>query len=225
MKWYVNASAGRSGNGSKESPFKTIQAAADVAQPGDDVLVYPGIYREYVNPKNSGREDARITYTSVEPLAATITGAEPVTDWKLYKGTTYVTRVDNSLFGTYNPYIQEVEGDWYFAQNHMHTGNVFVNDRMFYETDTLEECLEGKVYDRSWEPEFSIYKWFTEQDTATNETIIYANFQDMKPADQKVEITVRRKCFMPTEKYRGYITLSGFTVCKAATTWAPPAAY
>ncbi|MCQ2983234.1 MAG: right-handed parallel beta-helix repeat-containing protein [Treponemataceae bacterium] len=225
MKLYVNAAAARSGNGSKESPFKTIQAAADVAQPGDEVLVYPGIYREYVNPKNSGREDARITYTSVEPLAATITGAEIITDWKPYKGTTYVTRIDNSLFGSYNPYIQEVEGDWYFAPNHMHTGNVFVNDRMFYETDTLDECLEGKVYIRSWEPEFSIYKWYTEQDTATNETIIYANFQDMKPAEQKVEITVRRKCFMPTEKYRGYITLSGFTVCKAATTWAPPAAY
>ena len=225
MKIYVNASVTRGGNGSKESPFKAIQDAANIAMPGDEVIVAPGIYREYVNPKNAGKEDARITYTSEKPLAAVITGAEVVTDWKKHKGSTYVTRIDNTIFGAYNPYIQEVEGDWYFADNHMHTGNVFLNDRMMYETGSLKECEEGKVYDRSWEPEFSVYKWYCEQDEKTNETVIYANFKDKDPKKEKVEITVRRNCFMPSEKYRSYITLSGFTVCKAATTWAPPAAF
>ncbi|MBP5702902.1 MAG: right-handed parallel beta-helix repeat-containing protein [Lachnospiraceae bacterium] len=225
MKIYVNVNAARGGNGSKESPFKAIQDAANIAVAGDEVIVAPGIYREYVNPRNAGREDARIIYTSEKPLKAVITGAEVVTDWKKYKGSTYVTRIDNTVFGAYNPYIQEVEGDWYFADNHMHTGNVFLNDRMMYETGTLQECLDGKVYDRSWEPEFSVYKWYCEQDEKANETVIYANFKDKDPKKEKVEITVRRNCFMPTEKYRSYITLSGFTVCKAATTWAPPAAY
>ncbi|MBO7334424.1 MAG: right-handed parallel beta-helix repeat-containing protein [Lachnospiraceae bacterium] len=225
MKIYVNQNAARGGNGSKESPFKAINDAAKIAVAGDEIIVAPGIYREYVNPRNAGREDARISYISEEPLKAVITGAELVTDWMPYEGTTYVTRIDNTVFGSYNPYIVEVEGDWYFAPNHIHTGNVYVNDRMFYETQSLEECLEGKVYERSWEPEFSIYKWYTCQDKETNETIIYANFQDLKPSENKVEITVRRNCFMPSEKYISYITLSGFTVCKAATTWAPPAAY
>lgn len=225
MKIYVNVNASRGGNGSIESPFKAINDAAKIAVAGDEIIVAPGVYREYVNPVNPGREDARIIYRSSEPLGAVITGAEVVTDWTLYEGTTYVTRIDNSIFGSYNPYIQEIEGDWYFADNHMHAGNVFLNDRMLYETNTLEECLEGKVFDRSWEPEYSIYKWFTTQDTKTNETIIYANFQDKNPLEENVEITVRRNCFMPTAKYVGYITLSGFNVNKAATTWAPPAAY
>ena len=40
-----------------------------------------------------------------------------------------------------------------------------------------------------------------------------------------MEINVRRECFMPSKTGVGYITVSGFTVTKAATTWAPPAAY
>ena len=225
MKIYVNVNAARGGNGSKESPFKAINDAAQIAKPGDEVIVAPGIYREYVNPRNAGREDARIVYRSEEPLGAIITGAEVVTDWKKYQDTTYVTRIDNTVFGAYNPYIQEVEGDWYFADNHIHTGSVYVNDRMFYEAQTLEECIKGEIFELSWEPEMSRYKWYCEQDREKNETVIYANFRDLDPSKEKVEIAVRRNCFMPSEKYIGYITLSGFNVNKAATTWAPPAAY
>ena len=61
MKYYVNAAALRSGNGSAEYPFQKIQEAADIAVAGDEILVYPGVYREYVNPKNAGTQDARIT--------------------------------------------------------------------------------------------------------------------------------------------------------------------
>ena len=115
MVYYVNASAGREGNGSKEMPFKYINDAAKVAKAGDEVIVAPGIYREYVDPKNAGREDARITYRSEVPLGAVITGAEEVKSWKKYKGDTYVCEIDNGIFGDYNPYTTAVRGDWYFA--------------------------------------------------------------------------------------------------------------
>ena len=78
MIYYVNAAAAREGDGSKERPFRRINEAAKVAAPGDEVLVAPGIYREYVDPVNGGTEDARITYRSEQPLGAVITGAEPV---------------------------------------------------------------------------------------------------------------------------------------------------
>ena len=38
MKYYVNASVKRSGNGSAEYPFQSIQEAANIAKPGDEVL-------------------------------------------------------------------------------------------------------------------------------------------------------------------------------------------
>lgn len=37
MQIYVDANAGRDGNGSKEMPFKHINDAAQAAQPGDEV--------------------------------------------------------------------------------------------------------------------------------------------------------------------------------------------
>lgn len=223
MKIYVDAKASRQGNGSREMPFKHINDAAQVAVAGDEVLVAPGIYREYVNPKNAGTEEARIVYRSTEPLGAVITGAEEAKDWKLYQDTTWVTRINNSVFGNYNPYTTYVYGDWYFAGRSKHTGAVYLNDRMLYEAESLGNCIEGKVYECSWEPEVSVYKWYSEQDG--DETVIYANFQGKNPNEENVEINVRRECFMPSETGVGYITVSGFNINKAATTWAPPAAY
>ena len=64
MKIYVNGKAGHDGNGTEQMPFRHINDAAKIAQPGDEVLVAPGIYREYVDPVHAGTEEARITYRS-----------------------------------------------------------------------------------------------------------------------------------------------------------------
>ena len=81
MIYHVSANAPREGNGTKERPFRRISDAANIALPGDEVLVYPGVYREQVSPRNGGTEENRITYRPVEPLGALITGAEEVSGW------------------------------------------------------------------------------------------------------------------------------------------------
>lgn len=225
MKIYVNANAGYDGNGTSQMPFRHINDAAKIAQPGDEVLVAPGIYREYVDPVYAGTEEARITYRSTEPLQAVITGAEQIKTWKLYEGNVWVCRVPNSIFGNYNPYTTFVYGDWYFAKADKHTGCVYLNDKALYETSSLLDCIKGEVYECSWVPEDSVYKWYTEQDEEKDETVIYANFQGKNPNEENAEINVRRECFMPSKTGRNYITVSGFNINKAATTWAPPAAF
>ena len=221
--YYVDASAHRQGDGSKDRPFKHINDAAKIAVAGDEVVVLPGIYREWVCPVNAGTKDARIIYRSKEPLGAVITGAEEVKNWKKYKGTTWTVSIDNSIFGAYNPYIEKVEGDWYFSDKIRHTGAVFLNDAMMYEADSLDECLKAKADPYSWDQEASKYKFFVEQNG--DKTVLYANFRGADPNKENVEISVRRNCFMPDKNFVNYITVSGFNINKAATTWAPPAAY
>ena len=42
MQYYVAAAVANSGDGTRQRPFKTIQEAARIAQPGDEVIVAPG---------------------------------------------------------------------------------------------------------------------------------------------------------------------------------------
>lgn len=222
---YVDANVDRSGNGSKEYPFQTISEAAKLAVAGDEVLVEPGIYREYVDPVNAGTPTDRIVYRSVKMRGATITGAEPVKNWIPYEKNVWVARIPNGLFGAYNPYTTLVSGDWFIATYIAHTGEVFLNGKSMYETTELKNVLNPSVYIPSWDQKFSVYQWYTEQDIQKDETVIYANFQGADPNEENVEITVRENCFYPSKEGVGYITLSGFVVSKAATQWAPPTAY
>ncbi|MBO6165810.1 MAG: right-handed parallel beta-helix repeat-containing protein [Eubacterium sp.] len=221
--YYVDAAAAVGGDGSKDKPFVKINDAAAIAKPGDEVIVAPGIYREWVCPINAGEEDAPITYRSEQPLGAVITGADPITGWAKHEGNVWTVRVDNSIFGDYNPYTEYVCGDWYFAPTVRHTGSVYLNDLMMYETVTLDECIAGEPDTAAWNHEESKLKWYTEQDG--NETVLYANFGGLDPNEEKVEFSTRRNVFMPAVNGINYITVSGFVITKGAPTWAPPAAY
>ncbi len=52
-----------SGQGTAAAPLRTIQRAADLAQPGDIITVHAGVYRERISPPRGGESDAkRITF-------------------------------------------------------------------------------------------------------------------------------------------------------------------
>ena len=131
MIYYVSINASRDGCGTKEMPFRHINDAAKIARPGDEIIVAPGVYREYVAPVHAGTEEKRIVYRSEKKHGAVITGAEPLTGWERYEGNTYVARVNNGVFGSYNPYTTPVRGDWYFAPEIRHTGAVYVSPSYF----------------------------------------------------------------------------------------------
>ena len=224
MIYYVNQNAAPNGDGSQTRPFRHIQQAALVALPGDEVLVAPGIYREEVDPINAGTERNPIVYRSQVPLGAVITGAEIVKGWEPYQGDTWLLALPNAFFGTHNPYTTRVFGDWLDGHVHAHTGEVFLNGKSLYEKETLDAVLNPEFFNLSWDREFTKHTWYTEQSTEAEETLIYANFQGKNPNEELVEITVRPHCFYPSKEHVNYITLSGFTVTKAATQWAPPTA-
>ena len=224
MQIYVSASVKRSGDGSQAAPFQTINEAAQVAVAGDEVIVLPGYYREWVDPRNGGTaDDCRITYRSQVPGGAVITGSEVVKTWEPYQGDVWVARIPNGLFGNYNPYTTLIEGDWYIPSKPFHTGEVYLNGKSMYEAEDLEGVLQPQEYKSSWDRAFTIYRWYTCQEDGN--TVLYANFHGANPNEENVEINVRRNCFYPSKTGVNYITLSGFVVRQAATQWAPPTAY
>lgn len=221
---YVNCAAAHPGDGSQMHPYKTISQAAAVAQPGDEVLVAPGVYREEVSPRWAGKKGQSIVYRSAVPRGAVITGAEPAKGWQPYQEDTWLLTVPNSFFGAYNPYTTLVWGDWLNQGIPCHTGEVFLGDKSLYECDSLEKVLHPVPNDESWDVEFTTHTWYTAQSEDGENTLIYANFQGKDPNKENVEITVRPHCFYPAQEHVDYITLTGFVVTKAATQWAPPTA-
>ncbi len=225
MKYYVDCQAKEGGDGTQQAPFRTISEAARIAVAGDEVIVADGIYREYVDPVNAGEENARITYRAQNRLKAVITGAEVITNWEKAEEGVWKTVVDNSLFGEYNPFRTMISGDWFDAQCTAHTGDVFLNGKSMYEVTDYEGVVHPKENLSSWDKDFTKYTWYVPIEQDADTTVIYANFGDIDPKDALIEISARQNCFYPSKEGVGYITLDGFTVCQAATKWAPPTAY
>ncbi|HET6250598.1 MAG TPA: right-handed parallel beta-helix repeat-containing protein [Tepidisphaeraceae bacterium] len=87
--WYVSTAGDSTNPGTLAQPFGTIQAAANVAQPGDTVYIMGGTYHETVTPANSGTAGSPITYEPYNDQPVTIDGADPVTGWTSYQGKIY----------------------------------------------------------------------------------------------------------------------------------------
>jgi hypothetical protein len=224
--------------GSADQPLRTINRAAAIAQPGDTVLVHGGEYREWVQPQRGGLSDRRrITYTPAAGERVVIKGSEQVTGWERAGGDVWTVAVPNALFGSFNPFAEEIDGDWivYADQSvpKKHLGDVYLNGTSFYEVATLEEVSDPPLrtemidhwtgtVDRIRDTAQTQLVWHAE--VGTEQTTIWANFSGADPNSELVEINVRRSVFYPTEHHLDYITVRGFELAQAATPWAPPTA-
>jgi len=198
--------------GSASEPLKTISAAAQVAQPGDVIIVHEGTYRERITPPRGGTSDAkRITYRAAEGEKVVIKGSEVVSGWKEIQKGVWKATLPNTFFGAYNPYKDAISGDWFNPRGRIHhTGEVYLGGNALFEEVSLERIAQAKM------------TWYCESDEKN--THIWANFQDSDPNKELVEINARPTCFYPDTPGRNFITVSGFTMRHAATQWAAPTA-
>ena len=72
--WYVSTVGNDANAGSLSSPFRTINKAAGVARPGDEVLVRGGVYSGLVTIGSKGTASARIAFRSYPGEKAVIDG-------------------------------------------------------------------------------------------------------------------------------------------------------
>ena len=89
--YYVATNGSDSNSGTLIQPFKTVQHAANLAQPGDTILIRAGTYRETVVPARSGSVTAPITFAPFENETVVISGANLVAprNWSLASKATY----------------------------------------------------------------------------------------------------------------------------------------
>jgi hypothetical protein len=235
---HVATSGSDTSRGSESDPFRTINKAARVARPGDTVVVHEGVYREWVTPRRGGLSDQRrITYRAAEGEHVVIKGSEQVTGWQQVRGTVWTASVPNTLFGNWNPFALEVDGDWIVYPSpdapRKHLGDVYLNGTSFYEANDLAHVSDPPrraeviddwtgVVDVIRDPEQTRYVWYAE--VGEDETTIWANFQGADPNAELVEINVRRSVFAPLEHHLDYITVRGFELAQAASPWTPPTA-
>lgn len=234
-QYHVAVTGRDSEKGTKEKPFRSIQKAAEVAMPGDVVIVHEGVYREWVDPKNAGLSDSlRITYMAAENEKVVLKGSERIQDWENVEGFVWKVTLPNDYFGSYNPYMETLYGDWFAGPGNyiLHPGEVYLNGQSLFEASSLEEVKMPQKresgYANEWiqkmekipNPEDTLYQWYTENDGGN--ITIYANFQGKNPNEEMVEINVREACFYPTAAHCNYITLKGFEFAQAATPFVPP---
>jgi hypothetical protein len=131
-----------------------------------------------------------------------IKGSERITDWVNDGGTVWKAAVDNTVFGDFNPYAEEVGGDWIVYADgapHKHLGEVYLDGLSFYEVVSradVDDPPERSTMTDDWtgvcDPVRNIPQtklvWFASVDLET--TTIWANFQGADP-NTETAVTIR----------------------------------
>ncbi|MDH7461738.1 right-handed parallel beta-helix repeat-containing protein [Chitinophagaceae bacterium 26-R-25] len=218
-EYHVSVNGNDNNDGSAMKPLKSIMAAANKAMPGDVVTVHAGTYRESIVPPRGGNSDKeRITYQAAKGEQVTIKGSEVVKGWQKQDHDTWMVKLPNSFFGSFNPYKERIHGDWFAPKPKDRVylrGAVYLNDKWLMEAEKKEEVLNADADEKN-----PLWCATVEGDSTT----IYAQFKNADPNKELAEINVRQTVFYPAVPFINFLTVRGFTMEQAATNWAPPTA-
>ena len=220
--------------GTVEAPFASINAAAQAAQPGERVLVHPGVYREWVRPERGGEGPAALVhFEATEPGKVVISASEIYTEpWRPSAGWSasrtaadkespalWMAVLPRSWFDGYNPFatvnmVQTME-QFDFAAGFPNLmaaffrrrGLVFQNGRRLRQVHKVPDL---RTQDGSY---------WVEPDGLT---VHLRPFGDVEPSSQSFEFSAREHCFAPTTRYLGYIRVAGFVMEHAADAFPVP---
>ena len=151
-EFHVATNGNDANRGTAAAPLRTIQHAAELAQPGDVITVHAGTYRERINPPRGGESDAkRIVYQAAPGEKVEIKGSEVVTGWVKVQDDVWKVTLPNSFFGDFNPYSDVIRGDWFEPKGRVHhTGAVYLNGDWLTEAVTLDEVLMPAGTSPAW---------------------------------------------------------------------------
>ncbi|HZV33598.1 MAG TPA: right-handed parallel beta-helix repeat-containing protein [Verrucomicrobiae bacterium] len=209
-EWFVrqaDPNASDTGDGSAVHPLRTINAAAQLAQPGDVISVGPGIYHEWVSPARSGNPNAPILYRSVPEHAAVVRGTDVFHGaWQEEpeaKGV-FSAALPQSAFIFGDPFVRPPEpSDKKKGEKRKGcSALVFCNDQTLSQVKTREELIQTPG------------SWLSSDDGGK----LFVHLHDNSaPAIGEIEVTTRDRIFAPHRRGLGHIQVEGFVFERCAT--------
>jgi len=217
-EYHVSVKGDDANGGTTSKPFKTISKAASVAMPGDVITVHAGVYREQITPPRGGNSDnERIVYQAAKGEKVDVKGSEIIKGWQKLDKDAWVVKIPNAFFGTFNPYKEYIHGDWF---NPIPKDRKYLRGEVYLNGTWLEEAAKKEDVMRSAGEKESLWSAAVDADSTT----IWAQFKNVNPNVETVEINVRPTVFYPAKPFVNFITVRGFKLEQAATNWAPPTA-
>jgi hypothetical protein len=224
---YVDGSKGSDANpGSKDSPFKTINAAAKIAAPATKVIIKGGEYRETVRPAQGGNDEkSMISYEAAPGEEVIIKASVEVKQFKPSEGWT-LTRFNMPIEPT-NAKIWELSLDPedFKGYNPFCAVNI-IHDRLFIEyakTDmTTYLNRRGMVFvDGKPLKQLPLFYLIGGEDgtywvEANGQKVHFRLKGDDDPRNHRIEISNREQCFAPEIPFLSYIHVKGLTCAHAA---------
>ncbi len=214
--------AGDANEGSSDAPLRTINAAAQRARPGEQVMVKAGVYRECVRPVRGGISPTQmISYEAAPDEKVIISGGElldrarwtPSEGWRRPEdhGETAVWQqrmprewfIGGNPFATPNRAVVNPTGGFVQAKSRHHDtlmlrcGLVFQDGRRLRQVNDFTQLFdEPGCY---WPDPNGL-------------TIHVRPAGDVSPGEAAFEVTARSQCLAPDEPGLGYIRVKGFEI-------------
>lgn len=228
-----NPQASDNNPGTTERPLKTINAAAQLLQPGEKVIVHEGVYRECIQPARGGESaNKMISYEAAKGENVIVRGSEswkpqfrPSTGFSLRSGSrpsidapaqeeikVWMADMPASFFQGYNPFT--VRNTYRYISRWGRAG----------EPEWLARALlyRGAVY-VDGKP---LKQVLGPAELGQNENAFWAEdpglrlhirlAKNVDPSTVSFEVTAREQVFAPKEFGLGYIRISGFAFEHAA---------
>jgi hypothetical protein len=214
-------------DGTKEHPFKTINAAASIADPGTRVWIHGGIYRECVHPARGGEgKNKMICYEAYNEEEVVIKASVIAKRFKKSKGwelTPFSTEMEAEHIKVWEI---KLEPDEFKGYNPFCAVNI-LHDRLFIEYDKTDMTTylnrRGMVFcDGKPLKQVSLYHQLNEYPgsywvEANGQTVHFRLEKDDTPFEHMIELSCREQCFAPEIPFLSYIKVKGLTCVHAAT--------
>lgn len=221
-----NPGASDNNDGSEDRPFKTINAAAQVAMPGTRVLIHGGVYRETVQPARGGvSPEKMISYEAYNNEKVIIKASVEVCNFKPSKGWRLAWGLQKPQMSGIKIWEIELAPEDFKGYNPFCAVNI-PHDRYFIEYDKTDMTpflnRRGMVFvDGKPMKQVPYYYMLASNENAywveaNGQKIHIRLTNDDDPYNHIIEVTNREQCFAPREPFLSYIRVKGLTMAHAA---------